>query len=42
LDELVDSGLVRREKDTADARRTLVMLTEDAQERMNAYLDAIA
>jgi FixJ family two-component response regulator/DNA-binding MarR family transcriptional regulator len=42
LDELVDSGLVRREKDSGDARRTLVTLTEDAQERMNAYLDAIA
>jgi DNA-binding NarL/FixJ family response regulator len=41
LDELVESGLIRREKDPADARRTLVILTEDARERMNAYLDAI-
>ncbi len=42
LDELVDEGLIVRVKDTGDARRTLVTLTEDALDRINAYLDAIA
>jgi DNA-binding NarL/FixJ family response regulator len=42
LDELVEGGLITREKDTVDARRTLVSLTDDARDRMNAYLDAMA
>lgn len=42
LDELVEEGLIVRVKDTGDARRTLVTLTEDALDRINAYLDAIA
>jgi DNA-binding NarL/FixJ family response regulator/DNA-binding MarR family transcriptional regulator len=42
LDELVEGGLILREKDTVDARRTLVSLTDEARDRMNAYLDAMA
>lgn len=42
IEELVEGGLIAREKDAADARRTLMTLTDDARERMNTYLDAIA
>ena len=42
IEELVEGGLIARVKDAADARRTLMTLTDDARERMNTYLDAIA